>query len=133
MSKTFTKTLISSSSSRAHLVEGELEGLAAQLARKLARTGCWRPATQPCTLSSFSGLVEDVGEEHVDLVKLLARVLFKAATATALASTGFSGATLSKTFTKTLISSSSSRAHLVEGGLEGLAAQLARKLARTGC
>jgi len=89
--------------------------------------------TQPCTLSSFSGLVEDVGEEHVDLVKLLARVLFKAATATALASTGFSGATLSKTFTKTLISSSSSRAHLVEGGLEGLAAQLARKLARTGC
>jgi hypothetical protein len=41
-------------------------------------------------LSSFSGLVEDVGEEHVDLVKLLARVLFKAATATALASTGFS-------------------------------------------
>jgi hypothetical protein len=26
-------------------------------------------------LSSFSGLVEDVGEEHVDLVKLLARVL----------------------------------------------------------
>ena len=84
-------------------------------------------------MSSFSGLVEDVGEEHVDLVKLLARVLFKAATATALASTGFSGATLSKTFTKTLISSSSSRAHLVEGGLEGLAAQLARKLARTGC
>ena len=31
--------------------------------------------TQPCTLSSFSGLDEDVGEEHVDLVKLLARVL----------------------------------------------------------
>ena len=42
---------------------------------------------------------------------------------------GFSAATLSNTFTKTLISSSSSRAHLVEGGLEGLAAQLARKLA----
>jgi hypothetical protein len=46
---------------------------------------------------------------------------------------GFSAATLSNTFTKTLISSSSSHAHLVEGGLEGLAAQLARKLARTGC
>ena len=40
LSKTFTKTLISSSSSRAHLVEGGLEGLAAQLARELARTGC---------------------------------------------------------------------------------------------